>query len=103
MTALPVVFADGSEMPPHFIIKGKRRPQWWGSREFCVELAATEFEKATLYVQDNGWMDSQFFLTWFQEYFLPFTADRRSEASPVILILDKCFRACSSYNIKSCK
>jgi hypothetical protein len=33
-------------------------------------------------------MDSQFFLTWFQEYVLPFTADRRSEASPVILILD---------------
>jgi len=26
MTVLPVIFADGSMMPPHFIIKGKRRP-----------------------------------------------------------------------------
>jgi hypothetical protein len=63
MTALFVVFSDGSEMPPHFIIKGKRRPQWWGSKEFCVELACTEFAKSTLFVQENGWMDSYIFLT----------------------------------------
>jgi hypothetical protein len=88
MTALPVIFADGTQMPPHFIIKGQRRPQWWGSREYCIELADTEFANATLSVQENGWMDSMIFLTWFQEYFLPFTANRRSKTSPVILILD---------------
>jgi L-ascorbate metabolism protein UlaG (beta-lactamase superfamily) len=33
-------------------------------------------------------MGSQIFLTWFQEHFLPFTANRRSEASHAILILD---------------
>eukprot|EP00873_Tetraselmis_striata_P041716 jgi/Tetstr1/461980/TSEL_007053.t1 len=88
MTALPVVFADGSEMPPHFIIKGKRRPKWWGSQKYCVDLLGTEFTYATLAVQANGWMDSEIFLAWFTEYFLPFTADRRSEKTPVILVLD---------------
>eukprot|EP00873_Tetraselmis_striata_P006199 jgi/Tetstr1/426463/TSEL_016764.t1 len=88
MTALPVVFADGSEMSPHFIIKGKRRPKWWGSQKYCVDLLGTEFTYATLAVQANGWMDSEIFLAWFTEYFLPFTADRRSEKTPVILVLD---------------
>jgi hypothetical protein len=56
MTALPVVFADGTEMPPHFIIKGKRRPKWWGSSKYCLELTitGTELEHATLSVQENG-------------------------------------------------
>ena len=53
-----------------------------------MELDGTEFEKETLYVQDIGWMDSQILLTWFQEYFLPFTVDRRSEASSGILIVN---------------
>ena len=88
MKALPVVFADGSKMLPRFIIKGKRRPQWWGSTEFCVELAGIEFAKATLSIQENGWMDSYTFLTLFQKYFLPFTVDRYSEVTLVILILD---------------
>ena len=88
MTCLPVVFADGSCMPPHFIVKGKKRPKWWGSIEFQSLLSATEFAEASLSVQDNGWMDSEIFLTWFVEKFLPFTAARRSATAPVILILD---------------
>lgn len=88
MTALPVVFADGSEMPPHFIVKGQRRPKWWGGKEFCIDFIGTEFEQATLSVQKNGWMDSEIFLAWFTEKFLPFTSDRRSAKTPVILILD---------------
>ena len=67
MTDLSVVFANGSEMPLHFIIKRKRRPQWWGNKEFCMELTGTKIEKATLYVHDNGWTDSHIFLTLFQE------------------------------------
>ena len=88
MTCLPVVFADGTFMPPHFIVKGKKRPKWWGSDEFQASLAGTEFAGASLSVQENGWMDSEIFLTWFQEKFLPFTAARRSASTPVVLILD---------------
>lgn len=88
MTCLPVVFADGTYMPPQFIVKGKRRPVWWGSAEFHSHVAYTEFADATLSVQTNGWMDSEIFLTWFEEYFLPFTANRRSPEAPVVLILD---------------
>lgn len=88
MTCLPVVFADGTYMPPHFIVKGKKRPRWWGSPEYQAMLASTVFAEASLSVQDNGWMDTVIFLTWFQEKFLPFTADRRSAVTPVILVLD---------------
>jgi hypothetical protein len=83
-----VVFADGSFMPPHFVVKGKKRPKWWGSTEFKARIESTEFAEASLSVQANGWMDTHIFLTWFEEKFLPFTASRRSAATPVILILD---------------
>jgi hypothetical protein len=33
MTSLPMVFADGSSMPPHFVVKGEKRLKWWGSPE----------------------------------------------------------------------
>ena len=33
-------------------------------------------------------MTHMIFLTWFEEYFLPFIADRRSVEAPVILIYD---------------
>eukprot|EP00873_Tetraselmis_striata_P015476 jgi/Tetstr1/435740/TSEL_024638.t1 len=33
-------------------------------------------------------MDSEIFLAWFTEHFLPFTADLRSEKTPVVLVLD---------------
>ena len=88
MTCLHVVFADGSFMPPHFVVKGKNRPKWWGSPEFQSMLQSTEFANATLSVQENGWMDGLIFLTWFQEKFLPYTASRRSASTPMILILD---------------
>lgn len=88
MTCLPVVFADGTFMPPHFIVRGKKRPVWWGSPDFRAHIGSTEFASATLSVQDNGWMDSDIFLAWFEEKFLPFTASRRSKETPVVLILD---------------
>ncbi len=88
MTCLPVVFADGTFMPPHFIVKGKKRPKWWGNPQFKALLQSTEFAGATLSVQENGWMDSEIFLTWFEEYFLPFTAGRRTNKTPIILLLD---------------
>lgn len=88
MTCLPIVFADGSFMPPQFIVKGKKRPNWWGSKQFYYQIARTEFAEACLSVQPNGWMDSEIFLTWFEEKFLPFTAARRSPTTPVVLILD---------------
>ena len=34
MTILHVVFDNGSWMPPHLIVKGKRRPVWWGEDSY---------------------------------------------------------------------
>jgi hypothetical protein len=89
MTCLPVVFADGSFIPPHFVVKGKKRPKWWGSTEFKARIESTEVAEASLSVQANGWVDTHIFLTWFEERFLPFYANRHSAATHIILIIDK--------------
>ena len=92
MTMLPCVFADGTAMPPHFITKGKRTPQWPISKEFRSKIAYTGLAFSTFAVQENAWMDSLIFLSWFEEYFVPWVYNKRSHkptaTRPVILILD---------------
>jgi hypothetical protein len=56
MTCPPVVFADGSFMPPHFVVKVKKRLKWWGSTEFKARIESTEFAEASLSVLANMWL-----------------------------------------------
>eukprot|EP00873_Tetraselmis_striata_P000195 jgi/Tetstr1/420459/TSEL_011572.t1 len=88
MTCLPCVFADGSSMPPHFIVKGKRRPKWFTDRSFRDKIKYTAMQDCTLSVHENAWMDTAIFKAWFEDCFLPWTEDRRSADTPVFLILD---------------
>eukprot|EP00873_Tetraselmis_striata_P042693 jgi/Tetstr1/462957/TSEL_007905.t1 len=38
--------------------------------------------------QDNAWMDRAIFLKWVKDIFLPWTVDKRSTETPMILIMD---------------
>jgi hypothetical protein len=62
MTCLPLVLADGSFMPPYFVVNGKKRPKWWGSTDFKARIESTEFAATSLSLQENGWMDTHIFL-----------------------------------------
>ena len=89
LTVLATIFADGDSMPPLFIVKGKQRlPSWWTDDDMVVTLQATGMSQAQMAVQPNAWMNTDIFNRWFQDMFLPWTASRRSENTPMVLIMD---------------
>eukprot|EP00951_Prasinocladus_malaysianus_P036509 scaffold385137_cov38-Prasinocladus_malaysianus.AAC.1 len=88
MTCLPCIFADGTSLPPHFIVKGKQKPRWCSSDEYIEALSGTVFEHAQVTPQENAWMTTEIFKQWFESQFLMYTADRRSESTPMLLVLD---------------
>eukprot|EP00873_Tetraselmis_striata_P032851 jgi/Tetstr1/453115/TSEL_040138.t1 len=51
MTILPCVFANGEYMPPHFVVPGKIRPEWWTKDKELKQIMKTGvFKHATLSV-----------------------------------------------------
>jgi hypothetical protein len=89
LTCLMTIFADGTNMPPFFIVKGKKySPPWFHD---TVVVAALRFDghlQAGLTVQGNAWMDTPTFLKWIEELFLPHTTSRRSAETPLLLLMD---------------
>mmetsp|Transcript_7319 Transcript_7319/g.18784 ORF Transcript_7319/g.18784 Transcript_7319/m.18784 type:complete len:294 (-) Transcript_7319:69-950(-) len=83
MTVLPCIFADGTSMPPHFIVRGKKRPHWWSSDKHVEKKHGTAFQHSGCSAQENAWMTTEIFLTWFTERFLPWNDTHRSRAQRV--------------------
>ena len=70
--------ASGERLPPYILYKGKNLYQRW------MEGGPA----GTLYgVTESGWMDSMYFLSWFEKLFLPAVSHLLS-TGPVILFLD---------------
>eukprot|EP00873_Tetraselmis_striata_P007148 jgi/Tetstr1/427412/TSEL_017576.t1 len=89
LTALLTIFSDGSTMPPLFVVKGKERDPTWKKdadmKQVFVDAGMAEIQ---ITHQDNAWMDRAIFLKWVKDIFLPWTVDKRSTETPMILIMD---------------
>ena len=89
LTCLMTIFADGTSMPPFFIVKGKKySPPWFHDPVVVGALRSAGQVQAGLTVQGNAWMDTSIFLKWIEELFLPYTASKRSAETPLLLLMD---------------
>jgi len=83
------ICSDGSHMTPLFIVKGKmNRPSWLSAPDTAALLRNDGMGNACLASQANAWMNTDIFEQWCAGIFLPATTHRRSEHSPVILVMD---------------
>eukprot|EP00873_Tetraselmis_striata_P000023 jgi/Tetstr1/420287/TSEL_001036.t1 len=65
-TALLTIFADGSTMPPLFVVKGRERdPTWKKDADLHQVFVDGEMTKTQITHQDNAWMGSAVFLNHF--------------------------------------
>src|SRR6218665_2390802 len=78
ITVIGAINAAGGSLPPHLIVKGKRRKSL---NSFQVEQAP---ENSTWSVSDSGWTKQGIALLWFTKSFLPNIGSER----PQLLIVD---------------
>ncbi|XP_005113599.1 jerky protein homolog-like [Aplysia californica] len=78
ITTLVCVNAAGSVMPPMCVVKGK-------TNRSIHSFAIQDSPEGTIWAyQENGWMNDDIGVQWFQQVFLPNCGDSRSQ----LLILD---------------
>ena len=70
--------ADGTAKVDMAIIGKAKRPRCFRSRDCPLKY----------FSQPNAWSDSEMFLKWWQQVFLPFI--RRHSYLPVLLLMDSC-------------
>ncbi|VDC07874.1 unnamed protein product [Peniophora sp. CBMAI 1063] len=79
VTMIETVCADGSNLPPMAIFKGKTRDMEWG--RYNPSGAAIGFS-------ENGWSDNELGQLWLRDHFEPHTRTRNPSGGYRLLILD---------------
>ncbi|KAF8573435.1 hypothetical protein K439DRAFT_1256777, partial [Ramaria rubella] len=75
VTLIEAVCADGSPVPPTFILPNSDTGEWWDDTRVGVV--------ATL---QTGWLDDNLCTHWFQKVFIPYAHSRNPSGGPILLI-----------------
>ncbi|KIJ35422.1 hypothetical protein M422DRAFT_180840 [Sphaerobolus stellatus SS14] len=77
-TIIEAACADGTPLPPAFILPKGDLPEWWNWEGV-----------GTVTVTDSGWTNDSICHQWFSKVFLPFAKGHGDQMKKILLILDR--------------